>query len=54
MLVESFDALRRSVDEQGLDVNQVVDAENSRALFVTGPDGIELEYVERKPSFALA
>jgi catechol 2,3-dioxygenase-like lactoylglutathione lyase family enzyme len=54
VLVESFDDLRRSVDEQGLDVNKVVDAENSRALFVRGPDGVELEYIEHKHSLALA
>jgi hypothetical protein len=54
VLVESFDALQRSVEELHLDVNKVVDAENSRALFVTGPDGVELEYIEHKPSFALA
>jgi catechol 2,3-dioxygenase-like lactoylglutathione lyase family enzyme len=54
VLVESFDELQRSVEEQGLEVNRVVDAENSRALFVCGPDGVELEYIEHKPSFALA
>jgi hypothetical protein len=35
-------------------VDKVVDADNSRALFVTGPDGVHLEYIEHKPSFALA
>jgi hypothetical protein len=54
VLVESFDDVRRSVEETGLEVNRVVDAENSRALFVCGPDGVELEYIEHKPSFALA
>jgi hypothetical protein len=54
VLVESFDDLRRAVEEQGLDVDKVVDADNSRALFVTGPDGVHLEYIEHKPSFALA
>jgi catechol 2,3-dioxygenase-like lactoylglutathione lyase family enzyme len=54
VLVESFDEVQRAVEDQGLEVNKVVDAENSRALFVTGPDGVELEYIEHKPSFALA
>ena len=54
LLVESIDDVQRSAGEQGLHVNKVVDAENSRAVFVRGPDGIELEYIEHKPSFALA
>jgi catechol 2,3-dioxygenase-like lactoylglutathione lyase family enzyme len=54
VLVPSFDDVRRSADEEQLDVTKVVDAEHSRALFVRGPDGVELEYIEHKPSFALA
>ena len=30
-----------------------MDAENTIAVFVMGPDGIKLEYVEHKPSFSL-
>jgi catechol 2,3-dioxygenase-like lactoylglutathione lyase family enzyme len=54
LLVDSLDEVRRSVDSMGVAVNREVDAENSRALFLDGPDGIELEYIEHKPSFALA
>jgi hypothetical protein len=54
VLVPSFDDVRRSADEERLNVIKVVDAEHSRALFVSGPDGVELEYIEHKPSFALA
>jgi catechol 2,3-dioxygenase-like lactoylglutathione lyase family enzyme len=54
VLVPSFDDVQRAADEEGLDVTKVVDAEHSRALFVSGPDGVELEYIEHKPSFALA
>jgi catechol 2,3-dioxygenase-like lactoylglutathione lyase family enzyme len=54
VLVESFDELQRSVESAGIEVSRVADAENSRALFVCGPDGVELEYIEHKPSFALA
>lgn len=36
----------------GVDV-QWVDAPNTLAAFVTGPDGVRLEYVEHKPEFAL-
>jgi hypothetical protein len=54
LLVESLDEVRDSIDSMGVAVNREVDAENSRALFLDGPDGIELEYIEHKPSFALA
>jgi hypothetical protein len=54
LLVESIDELRASVDSLGAEVKREVDAENSRALFLDGPDAIELEYIEHKPSFALA
>jgi catechol 2,3-dioxygenase-like lactoylglutathione lyase family enzyme len=54
VLVESFEDVQRAVADEGIEVNRVVEAENSRALFVTGPDGVELEYIEHKPSFALA
>ena len=40
--------------EQGFHVNREVDAENSKAIFVRGPDDVELEYIEHKPSFVLA
>jgi catechol 2,3-dioxygenase-like lactoylglutathione lyase family enzyme len=54
LLVDDLDELRASVDSMGVAVNREVDAENSRALFLDGPDGVELEYIEHKPSFALA
>jgi catechol 2,3-dioxygenase-like lactoylglutathione lyase family enzyme len=50
LLVESID----EVDRDRLDVIREVDAEHSRAVFVEGPDGVEVEYIEHKPSFALA
>jgi hypothetical protein len=50
LLVESID----DVDRDRLDVIREVDAEHSRAVFVEGPDGVEVEYIEHKPSFALA
>jgi hypothetical protein len=36
-----------------MDLDRVVDAENTRAVFVWGPDRVKLEYVEHKPSFSL-
>jgi catechol 2,3-dioxygenase-like lactoylglutathione lyase family enzyme len=32
---------------------ELVDAENTLAAFVTGPDGVRLEYVAHKPTFSL-
>jgi catechol 2,3-dioxygenase-like lactoylglutathione lyase family enzyme len=39
---------------RGLEIADVVDAANTYALFVWGPDRIKLEYVEHKPTFSLA
>ncbi|MGH3066282.1 MAG: VOC family protein [Gaiellaceae bacterium] len=54
LLVESIDDVRETVAEQGFHVNREVDAENSMAIFVRGPDDVEIEYIEHKPSFAVA
>jgi catechol 2,3-dioxygenase-like lactoylglutathione lyase family enzyme len=53
VLVESADDLRDQAVEAGAEVVNVVDAENTYAVFVNGPDGVKLEYVEHKPSFSL-
>ena len=39
--------------ELGFDVADVVDAPNTFAVFVWGPDRVKLEYVEHKASFSL-
>jgi len=39
--------------ELGVEVADVVDAPNTFAVFVWGPDRVKLEYVEHKPSFSL-
>ena len=39
--------------ELGVEVADVVDAANTFAVFVWGPDRIKLEYVEHKPGFSL-
>ena len=51
--VESADDHIREAEERGLEIADVVDAENTYAVFVWGPDGIKLEYVEHKPTFSL-
>jgi catechol 2,3-dioxygenase-like lactoylglutathione lyase family enzyme len=53
VLVESADDLREQAEQAGALVADVVDAENTYAVFVEGPDGVRLEYVEHKPSFSL-
>ena len=39
--------------ELGVEVADVVDAPNTFAVFVWGPDRVKLEYVEHKPTFSL-
>jgi hypothetical protein len=38
---------------RGLDIADIVDAANTYALFVWGPERLKLEYVEHKASFSL-
>jgi catechol 2,3-dioxygenase-like lactoylglutathione lyase family enzyme len=53
LLVDSAQAVNDEAESRGLEVADFVDAENTVAVFVWGPDGIKLEYVEHKPSFSL-
>jgi catechol 2,3-dioxygenase-like lactoylglutathione lyase family enzyme len=53
LLVESADAWRSEAEDLGVEIADVVDAPNTYAVFVLGPDGVKLEYVEHKPSFSL-
>jgi catechol 2,3-dioxygenase-like lactoylglutathione lyase family enzyme len=53
VLVESADAWRTRVEEAGAEVADVVDAPNTYAVFVWGPERVKLEYVEHKPGFSL-
>jgi catechol 2,3-dioxygenase-like lactoylglutathione lyase family enzyme len=39
--------------ERGLEIADIVDAPNTYALFVWGPERVKLEYVEHKESFSL-
>ena len=51
--VESADEHIREAEERGLEIADIVDGANTYAVFVWGPDGIKLEYVEHKPTFSL-
>jgi hypothetical protein len=39
--------------ELGIEVESVVDAANTYAAFLWGPERVRIEYVEHKPGFAL-
>jgi catechol 2,3-dioxygenase-like lactoylglutathione lyase family enzyme len=53
LLVDSAGAVQAEAERRGLEIAKVKDAANTLAVFVRGPDGIEVEYVEHKPGFAL-
>jgi len=53
LLVESAAELQSEAERLGLEIADVVDAANTLAVFVWGPDRIKLEYVEHKATFAL-
>ena len=51
--VESAADHIEEAERRGLEIADVVDAPNTYAVFVWGPDRIKLEYVEHKPTFSL-
>jgi catechol 2,3-dioxygenase-like lactoylglutathione lyase family enzyme len=53
LLVDSAEGSRAEAERLGVEVTQFKDAANTLAVFVRGPNGIEVEYVEHKPGFAL-
>jgi catechol 2,3-dioxygenase-like lactoylglutathione lyase family enzyme len=53
VLVDSVEEHRSGAEERGIGIEELVDAPNTIALFVWGPDRVKLEYVEHKPSFSL-
>jgi catechol 2,3-dioxygenase-like lactoylglutathione lyase family enzyme len=54
VLVDSVEAHQAEAEELGVEIDDVVDAPNTLALFVWGPDRVKLEYIEHKPSFSLS
>ncbi len=52
-LVESAEDVEREARARGLAIDDFVDAPNTLAVFLRGPDRIRLEYVEHKPGFSL-
>ena len=53
VLVDSVEEHQAQAEELGVEIDDVVDAENTLALFVWGPDRVKLEYIEHKASFSL-
>jgi catechol 2,3-dioxygenase-like lactoylglutathione lyase family enzyme len=53
VLVDSAQEHIDAANELGFEIDDVVDAANTYAVFVFGPDGVRIEYVEHKPSFSL-
>jgi catechol 2,3-dioxygenase-like lactoylglutathione lyase family enzyme len=53
LLVDSARAVQHEAERRGLKIDDIKDAPNTFAVFVRGPAGIRVEYVEHKPGFAL-
>jgi catechol 2,3-dioxygenase-like lactoylglutathione lyase family enzyme len=53
VLVDSVEEHRAGAEDLGVEIDELVDAPNTIALFVWGPDRVKLEYIEHKPSFSL-
>jgi catechol 2,3-dioxygenase-like lactoylglutathione lyase family enzyme len=53
VLVDSADEHIEEARELGIEVESVVDAANTYAAFLWGPERVRIEYVEHKPTFSL-
>jgi Glyoxalase/Bleomycin resistance protein/Dioxygenase superfamily len=53
VLVESADEHKQDAEDAGIEVESFVDAANTLAVFLWGPDRVRIEYVEHKPTFSL-
>jgi catechol 2,3-dioxygenase-like lactoylglutathione lyase family enzyme len=51
--VESADEQIEAARELGIEIADIVDAPNTYAVFVWGPERVKVEYVEHKPTFSL-
>jgi len=54
VLVDSADDVVADAADQAIEVESVVDAANTYAAFLIGPDRVRIEYVEHKPTFSLS
>jgi catechol 2,3-dioxygenase-like lactoylglutathione lyase family enzyme len=53
VLVDSADEHIEAARERGIEIADIVDAANTYAVFVWGPERVKVEYVEHKPTFSL-
>jgi catechol 2,3-dioxygenase-like lactoylglutathione lyase family enzyme len=53
LLVDDAHRVRQEAEREGFEIDDVKDAPNTFAVFVRGPEGVRIEYVEHKPGFAL-
>jgi catechol 2,3-dioxygenase-like lactoylglutathione lyase family enzyme len=53
VLVDSAEEHQADAERLGIVVADFVDAANTRAVFLWGPEHVKIEYVEHKPTFAL-
>jgi catechol 2,3-dioxygenase-like lactoylglutathione lyase family enzyme len=53
VLVDSADEHIAAARDLGVEIDDVVDAPNTFAVFLRGPENVRIEYVEHKPTFSL-
>jgi catechol 2,3-dioxygenase-like lactoylglutathione lyase family enzyme len=53
VLVDSVEYHIAAANDLGVEIDDVVDAANTLAVFLRGPERVRIEYVEHKPSFSL-
>ncbi len=53
LLVDDAHRVQAEAEREGVEIDDVKDAPNTFAVFVRGPEGVRIEYVEHKPGFAL-
>ena len=53
VLVDSADEHIAEAKDLGVEIDDIVDAPNTYAVFLRGPERVRIEYVEHKPTFSL-
>ena len=53
VLVDSVEDHIAAANDLGVEIDDIVDAANTLAVFLRGPEHVRVEYVEHKPSFSL-
>lgn len=53
VLVDSAEEHIAAANDLGIEIDDIRDAPNTYAVFVRGPEGVRIEYVEHKPTFSL-